>query len=106
MYGRAFQTRSFQISRTATAFPLRNIPAFGELGDAPGRVRLELLPAGRPRPVGEHQLGVTADRGDVDEAECARRLELVLVLPLYAAVGPGDQVELVVDRVVRDRAPS
>src|SRR5262249_17446654 len=63
---------------------LRHVPAVEERGRRPRRIRLEVLPARRPRLLAHDALTLGADRdrlGRRDAPRRDRRLQLVLVLP-------------------------
>ena len=71
----------------------------------PVGVRAKALPACRERPFGDDVRSLGADLAGVDEAERCRVLEFILVLPEQRAVGPDDQIELLVEHLLWDCIP-
>ena len=105
--GLAFELRRSTAVRvpgggTRAAYTL--VPARRQARRRPAGLRAPVLPAGRPRRVGEHPLCLGSDGVGVEQAPCGRLLQLVLVLPAVAAVRLDDQVELPVGIVEADRA--
>src|SRR6266511_11717 len=80
------------------------VPAWWEPGERPVGIGPEVLPAGRPRGVGEHALCLSSDLLFVEQPASGRLDEFVLVLPLERPVSPDDQVALL-DEPHRAGAP-
>src|SRR5512132_1426063 len=83
-----------------------HVPALGQRRHVPGGIRTPVLPAGRPRWIGEHLRRLVPDVVLVEIAAARRFDQLVFVLPAHGTVGRHDEVELLVDEVDPDRRAS